>query len=587
MVRGFHTFMFNKIIKSLPILICLFLLKGVALAGPPPFCYQEIDGSPSGCYKKLKVSNGALTDNGDGSFTLVTGVGGGGDVSGGASSVDREIVVYDGVGGKTIQAGTSNQPTISAAGAITVPSLTASRALTTDASKVLTSSSVTSTELGYLSGVTSAIQTQIDGKQAADADLTTYAGITPSANVQTLLGSADYAAFKTSLSLNNVENTALSTWAGSTNLVTLGADAVDALTEIAQTIKTAADDTSKLVVGTAGATNDCAKWDSTGALVSAGAACGSGSGAPTDATYITQTANGTLSAEQALSSLSTGIMRVATTTGVITSLTDSSGIATNISDETGSGALVFGTSPTIATPVLTLEDGNGAAPTTDGRIKYDRTTERLQVGDGTTTSEFVKVGTLTDTKACIWDSASKSIVCNSTGGSDTNAVKEYWWPASATLPLEAADSIPPISKITGTNVDVLAVSFDSGTDECRTAHLKVPSDVQSGSTITFRIIWFSQSATTNNVVWDARYQSTGTEGESFDQTLTTKSFGADAVQGTVKQITVSTVTETLANLGWAANDSIEIAFCRDADNASDNMTGDAEAIGFGVEIPRA
>ena len=35
--------------------------------------------------------------------------------------------------------------------------------------------------------------------QAYDADLTTYAGITPSANVQTLLGSANYGAFRTSL----------------------------------------------------------------------------------------------------------------------------------------------------------------------------------------------------------------------------------------------------------------------------------------------------------------------------------------------------------------------------------------------------
>jgi len=35
-----------------------------------------------------------------------------------------------------------------------------------------------------------------------------------------------------------------------------------------------------------------------------------------------------------------------------------------------------------------LEDGNGAAPTTDGYIKYDRTAERLQVGDGAATKEF-------------------------------------------------------------------------------------------------------------------------------------------------------------------------------------------------------
>lgn len=58
--------------------------------------------------------------------------------------------------------------------------------------------------------------------QAYDADLTTYAGITPSANVQSLLAAADYAAMKTLLSLNAVENTALSTWAGSANLITLG-----------------------------------------------------------------------------------------------------------------------------------------------------------------------------------------------------------------------------------------------------------------------------------------------------------------------------------------------------------------------------
>lgn len=58
--------------------------------------------------------------------------------------------------------------------------------------------------------------------QAYDADLTTYAGITPSANVQTLLGAADYAAFKTSLSLNNVENTALSSWVGTSNITTVG-----------------------------------------------------------------------------------------------------------------------------------------------------------------------------------------------------------------------------------------------------------------------------------------------------------------------------------------------------------------------------
>ena len=79
--------------------------------------------------------------------------------------------------------------------------------------------------------------------------------------------------------------------------------------------------------------------------------------APIDAKYVVQTADGTLTNEQDLSALSTGIMRVATTTGVVTSLTDSAGIAANISDETGTGALVFANTPTLVTPEIGVATG--------------------------------------------------------------------------------------------------------------------------------------------------------------------------------------------------------------------------------------
>lgn len=76
---------------------------------------------------------------------------------------------------KTIDAeGTGNSITnlkdanIKAAAAIAfskMASLTANRALTSSVAGVVTTSSVTDTELGYLSGVTSAIQTQLNGKE--------------------------------------------------------------------------------------------------------------------------------------------------------------------------------------------------------------------------------------------------------------------------------------------------------------------------------------------------------------------------------------------------------------------------------------
>lgn len=53
-----------------------------------------------------------------------------------------------------------------AIGLTKLATVTASQALVSDASGFITASSVTATELGYLSGVTSAIQTQLNGKQA-------------------------------------------------------------------------------------------------------------------------------------------------------------------------------------------------------------------------------------------------------------------------------------------------------------------------------------------------------------------------------------------------------------------------------------
>lgn len=72
----------------------------------------------------------------------------------------------------------NNRVIQSAAGAIVEAAvITAARALISDANGIPTHSAVTATELGYVSGVTSAIQTQIDGKQPLDADLTALAGV--------------------------------------------------------------------------------------------------------------------------------------------------------------------------------------------------------------------------------------------------------------------------------------------------------------------------------------------------------------------------------------------------------------------------
>ncbi|MBS1982884.1 MAG: hypothetical protein JST16_01825 [Bdellovibrionales bacterium] len=71
------------------------------------------------------------------------------------------------VGANITSTGTVQAATINGTG------LTASRALVTDGSKNLSSSSVTDTELGYLSGVTASVQTQFAGKVAINQQCNT------------------------------------------------------------------------------------------------------------------------------------------------------------------------------------------------------------------------------------------------------------------------------------------------------------------------------------------------------------------------------------------------------------------------------
>ncbi|MBI3634167.1 MAG: hypothetical protein HY228_00935 [Candidatus Yonathbacteria bacterium] len=124
---------------------------------------------------------------------------------------------------------------------------------------------------------------------------------------------------------------------------------------------------TRLAKGTA---NQVLSMDGTGtdvvwATVSAG-------GAPTTATYITQTADATLSAEQALSALATGYMKVTTGTGVVTSQ---------------------------ATPIPVADGGTGASTLTANNVI---------LGNGTTAPTFVAPGTsgnLLQSNGTTWTSA--------------------------------------------------------------------------------------------------------------------------------------------------------------------------------------
>jgi len=117
---------------------------------------------------------------------------------------------------------TANVPTIATVGACNLAITASSGEITFADENLTTTGSITGASLtdgtatlttGALTGLTTPL-TAAQGGTGLGA---------LSANVVTLLGAANFAAFKTSLSLNAVENTALSTWAGTTSITTAGA----------------------------------------------------------------------------------------------------------------------------------------------------------------------------------------------------------------------------------------------------------------------------------------------------------------------------------------------------------------------------
>ena len=92
-----------------------------------------------------------------------------------SAGTSGQVWTSDGDGAGSWQASSS---TISgSASTIDTEVLDASRAVVSNADGNIAVSDVTSTEIGYLDGVTSNVQTQLDGKQGIDTDLTAIAGL--------------------------------------------------------------------------------------------------------------------------------------------------------------------------------------------------------------------------------------------------------------------------------------------------------------------------------------------------------------------------------------------------------------------------
>jgi hypothetical protein len=190
--------------------------------------------------------------------------------------------------------------------------------------KIAPSATVSTTELGYLDGVTSAVQTQLDSKLATATAASTYAGLASPAFTGTPTA-------PTATAGTNTTQIATTAYVGTaiSNLVAGAPSTLDTLDEIAAAIADTGNFSDTVVL-------------KTGSTMSGALAMGTnkitGVGNPTNAQDVVTKYY-----------LDNSVLAPSNLTGPITSV----GAATSIASQTGTGTkFVMDTSPTLVTPVL-------------------------------------------------------------------------------------------------------------------------------------------------------------------------------------------------------------------------------------------
>jgi hypothetical protein len=230
-------------------------------------------------------------------------------------------------------------------------------------------------------------------------------------------------------------------------------------------------------------------------------------------------------------------------------------------------------------PVNEIYPGEGVVNC--GKLNLD--TYAVDLGGGSTGDGFPSIvfgalnggitlkgpeGDITTSKVINIPNASGTLALTSdipSGGSKTYAV------------FTATDNQPPATAFAtlDTRNSIACLDFDDATDESAVFVSIIPEAASLGSGLKIRLHWMATTATSGNVVWDVSLErmTTDLDSDSFD----TIASGTAAANGTSGILTVTEITLTTID-SVTAGDGFRLKVTRDANNASDTMTGDAELV---------
>lgn len=265
---------------------------------------------------------------------------------------------------------------------------------------------------------------------------------------------------------------------------------------------------------------------------------------------------------------------------------DGAGVAEQVVGLTATQTL---TNKTLTTPTLVLQDANGSAPTTDGQIKFDRTGENLEVGDGSGTVSFLSEAHYASTAN---GKGASTIGIEDSGGlyAGTNVeaaltevvtqgLHTIWIPAKGMTARTTNGAAAGAVELATNDIALSTFDFDQTTEEGVGFHIGMPKSWNEGM-VTFIPYWTAASGS-GGVVWQMQAVAT-----SNDDAL-------DAAPGTGQTSTDTLIAANDCHIGPtssaitiggspAENDLVYFEITREVANGSDTLTADAKLIGVKI-----
>ncbi|MFA5388859.1 MAG: hypothetical protein WC312_03795 [Candidatus Omnitrophota bacterium] len=286
--------------------------------------------------------------------------------------------------------------------------------------------------------------------------------------------------------------------------------------------------------------------------------------APIGAKYIVQQADGSLTNEQALGALATGIVKNTTTTGVLSIATDGTDYLapTRIDDTKGNGDTGY---------------------TWSADKNYDQLALKSPIDNPTFTTAITTPKVIGSGGALeLEDSAALNIDVPGTAINFANATKPvksiYLSAAGAVLP---TSSYAEIQDFAGTNFTYRVLAFDQSADEKCFWHFPIPDNF-TGTTVTITAYWTANSGTnTRGVSW--KFDSGGF---ADDEAFNTGALGGTEIE--IEDAKIASGDMHIATSGaftcdWTAGDYAVFYCYRDVD-AYSGTNLDADALLIGVKI---